>query len=151
MSTGDAFSAGLIHDLGVALLHRHEPGRYDTFIASRHLPEQQALELEVELFGVDHAAAAAATLAEIRFPKLLVDAVADHHAPRRRRRLGKPDLAAVVATGEVLGAAIEPDGRLADLDELARCLEAVGVVAQPEHLVAELRATLESITGFVAV
>lgn len=151
LSPGDAFSAGLIHDLGIALLHRHDTARYEARCIAPGLTEDEVVKVERELFGMDHAAAAAMTLAEVRFPKLLVDAVADHHAPVRKRRLGRPELGAVVAIGQLIGDQLDPSGRLTQHADLGEWLGQIGIDASPSSILAELSGTFEDITGFIAM
>ena len=127
LSPGDAFSAGLLHDLGEALLFRHAPERFEaTRMAS--LPDV-SLRLTVERteFGVDHAEAAAVVLRDSRFPKALVEAIADHHEPPRKKWAGRPDLSAVVAVGETLGECLAEDGTVTMAPEVTAAVEALGL------------------------
>lgn len=151
LSPGDAFSAGLIHDLGIALLHRYDTARYEARCIAPGLDEDEVVKIERELFGLDHAAAAAMTLAEVRFPKLLVDAVADHHAPVRKRRIGRPELAAVVSIGQKIGDQIDANGSLTQHPDLADWLQVMGIDASPSSILAELSGTFDDITGFIAM
>src|SRR6478736_4104925 len=51
----DAFSAGLVHDLGTALVFRRAPRRYDTAMDRRHAhPELLLTDIENEEFGATH-------------------------------------------------------------------------------------------------
>ncbi|SDI80844.1 HD-like signal output (HDOD) domain, no enzymatic activity [Frankineae bacterium MT45] len=78
-SAGDAFSLGLVHTLGSALLHQHSP------LPALCLPfPDDAYELDVkerELYGIGHAAAGAQVLAGWRFPERLCTLIAGHHSP----------------------------------------------------------------------
>ncbi len=122
-SPGDAFSAGLLHDLGIALLARHAPERYAELGVLPGLEGPGQLTAEREAFGVDHAEAAAVALRACRFPKALVEAIGAHHQPVRRRRLARQDLGALVALGEQLGGLVAPDGSCVDGDALGAVLE----------------------------
>lgn len=82
--TGDAFTVGLLHDLGRGLLHVADPGQsaaIELRLANRVPDEPQANRLELELgaFGITHAGAAARVLEAWRFPAAIVDAIAHHH------------------------------------------------------------------------
>jgi HD-like signal output (HDOD) protein len=151
VSAGDAFSAGLIHDLGVALLHRYDSATYEAHCMAPDLPEEELIGLERSLFGIDHAAAAAMTLAEVRFPKLLVDAVALHHEPVRRRWRSRPDLSAVVSIGQLLGGLISPNGSVAKDDRIDVWLGALGMNVPVRTIVAELVTTYTEVTGYIAI
>src|SRR3954471_9536181 len=65
----DAFSAGLLHDLGSALVFRRAPRRYDTAMERRQAsPELLLIDIEQEEFGATHAQVGAAALGVMRFP-----------------------------------------------------------------------------------
>lgn len=74
----DAFSVGLLHDIGEALLCRLHPDRFAELPAR---PAAKRLAAEKAAFGVSHDEAAARVLAAWRFPQTFVDAVAGHHSP----------------------------------------------------------------------
>ncbi len=77
---GQAYSAGLLHDLGQPLLLRFDPGRYRRLlreVAKPDSPEQ--CEAERRVYGQDHAMVGALVLRSWGLPDDLVDAVANHH------------------------------------------------------------------------
>jgi putative nucleotidyltransferase with HDIG domain len=75
-STADAFSVGLLHDLGAMLLHLRDA---DAFAAAQHKPTNAAIAAaELEAFGMTHAQAGAAALEAWAFPAAFVEAVALH-------------------------------------------------------------------------
>lgn len=75
----DAFSLGLLHDLGSALLFRSDPDRF-TAIVERAKAERVPLSrLEAEGFGIAHDEAAERVFAAWRFPEDFVVAVGSHH------------------------------------------------------------------------
>jgi putative nucleotidyltransferase with HDIG domain len=78
----EAFSAGMLHDVGQLLLAARAPEEYsDVLIRTR---EGQRLELaERAIFGVDHAVVGAYLLGIWGLPQPLVSAVARHHLPER--------------------------------------------------------------------
>lgn len=78
---GDAFSAGLLHDLGRALLFRHDPVRYERLEAEYGRDTLALVAAEREEYGIDHAEAAAMVLEQWGLPHTLVDAVRMHHQP----------------------------------------------------------------------
>jgi len=78
----EAFSAGLLHDIGSALLHGADPDGYELMLADH---EPGALdEAEQAAFGTTHAEAGAAALELWQFPHSFVVAVRTHHEPVRR-------------------------------------------------------------------
>jgi HD-like signal output (HDOD) protein len=78
VARGDAFSLGLLHDIGGAILHTVDPVAYDEISAGE--PDSAALcVLEMFEFGMSHADAAARVLEGWNFPEGFVAAVARHH------------------------------------------------------------------------
>ena len=83
MRSGDAFMAGMLHDLGKLVLVVHVPDHFKQAMAlatDRKLPLYVA---EQELFGVTHAEVGAYLLGIWGLPYAIVEAVAHHHAPGR--------------------------------------------------------------------
>lgn len=76
LSTADAFSVGLLHDLGAVLLHRRDAGAFDAATAAPTVADQVAAELAA--FGTTHAGEGAAALEAWGFPAPFVEAVAMH-------------------------------------------------------------------------
>ncbi len=74
---GDAFSTGLLHTLGAALLHQHEP------LAELCLPEPADVaglsRRELDVYGITHADAGARVLAAWNFPPSVCQPIARHH------------------------------------------------------------------------
>ena len=80
----DAFSAGLLHDLGTALVFRRAPRRYGTAMERRKAnPQLSLIDIENEEFGATHAQVGAAALGVMRFPAEIVEAIAGHHREPR--------------------------------------------------------------------
>ena len=70
----DAFSAGLLKDVGVALLHRREPDRYVGILRTCGRSVDELHRAELQAFDVTHAAAGAAALEAWGFPATFVHA-----------------------------------------------------------------------------
>jgi putative nucleotidyltransferase with HDIG domain len=75
----DAFSLGLLHDLGRFLFHRVDPDSYAELTARIGHESPAMLEAEREVYGIDHADAAARVLKAWHFPDDFVDSLARHH------------------------------------------------------------------------
>ena len=133
----DAFSAGLLHDMGTALLHRRDPAA----VAALHgLPASLLLGAEIETFGTDHARAGAAALEMWRFPPSFVRAVATHHTPPA----AVPEiLGRAVIAGEALADALEGDG-FAGSEPVVSPAEALDALGIPEHRIPRLQADAQS-------
>jgi len=78
VARGDAFSLGLLHDVGSAILHTVDPEAHAAMLGDE--PDTTALcVLEMLEFGMSHADAAARVLDAWSFPESFVRAVARHH------------------------------------------------------------------------
>jgi putative nucleotidyltransferase with HDIG domain len=150
LNSSDAFSAGLIHDLGQALLYRYDTKTYDAMLRD-HPDEEQLLGQEKLVYGMNHAEAAAVTLLEVRFPRILIEAVSDHHYPVKRKRIGKPELPAIVAVGERIGRLIGTDGSIEESDDVAEWLSWVGLDDNPDAVVTEIVNSQADIAGLLRV
>jgi putative nucleotidyltransferase with HDIG domain len=74
----EAFTAGLLHDMGRAVLQLRFPAEYDTVL---RLTEPTLEEREQATFGIDHACAGAWLAEAWGLPPLIVEAAAHHHDP----------------------------------------------------------------------
>lgn len=140
---GDAFSAGLLHDLGTGLLLRRGSNRHLALLLSADPVPPEALDrVERDEFGLTHAQVGAQVFEAWRFPPQLVRAVAGHHEDPDR--VVDP-LTRVVVAGEAFAIAAQPGvtseaGR--DLDEVAAAVGLSSVLIP--KLARELRRELES-------
>jgi HD-like signal output (HDOD) protein len=77
--TGDAFCVGLLHTIGAALLHQHQP------LAALCLPEsadpRALVAAEEERYGIGHDRLGARVLAAWHFPEHVSDLIGRHHDP----------------------------------------------------------------------
>ena len=89
LPTADAFSVGLLHDLGAVLLHRRDATAFAAATAAPSVTEQVAAELRA--FGATHADEGAAALDAWGFPAPFVEAVAlhQHGVEEPRHALGR--------------------------------------------------------------
>lgn len=78
---GEAFAAGLLHDVGELLLLARDPDGYPELLAAAGTDHERQLRLEKEIYGTDHALLGAYHLLDHKLPHVVADAVADHHDP----------------------------------------------------------------------
>lgn len=101
----EAFSAGLLHDVGAALLYRRDPDAYQRVLDAGDLDAASLFDLERRAFGTTHPELGAEALRAWRLPPAFVAAVRHHH-------LDPQDVAAPltrsVMIGESLARAIAP-------------------------------------------
>ena len=76
-----AFTAGLLHDIGELILASSHPERFAQVLAQQAQSAAPLREIETALLGIDHAQVGARVAEHWRFPKPIVDAILDHHAP----------------------------------------------------------------------
>lgn len=97
---GEAFAAGLLHDLGYLFLdhyfHRELARAYEKAMVDR----VSLLTAEQVLFGTDHAAAGGLLASTWQFPGGMVDVLIHHHRPDRARV--EKRLCAIVSLADLL-------------------------------------------------
>jgi putative nucleotidyltransferase with HDIG domain len=79
--THQAFTAGLLHDLGKLLYAANLPQEFGETLALARLQSRWPWEIEAQLLGASHAELGAYVLALWNLPAPIVDAVAWHHCP----------------------------------------------------------------------
>jgi HD-like signal output (HDOD) protein len=126
----EGFCAGILHDLGTALLYRHDPEVHGALMA-RATPDEPVHRIEQARYGGTHASLCADVLGSWHFPDELCAAIARHHeppsvggAPLRRALQGGIALAALadgsadpsdLAVGVALDAALVASSERAPL------------------------------------
>ena len=79
VEASEAFSAGMLLDIGTALLRRNDPSRYAIVEQLASLPGESLVEAERRMFGITHAEVGGFALDRLRFPEDFAEAVAEHH------------------------------------------------------------------------
>ncbi len=111
-SAEEAYSAGLLHDIGKLVLLDAAP---EAFAEARHLSRDDSIPLwqaETQTIGCNHAELGAYLLATWDLPEALSEAAALHHQPVNRCRSGFPAVAAVYVANTIVrqrGNANHPD------------------------------------------
>lgn len=151
LAAAEGFSAGLLHDVGAALLFRHAPRRYDAALGAAG-ESGDLLGAERAAFGLTHPEAGAAALAACRFPPELVEAVANHHREGAGRCAEAGPLTRALVAGEALAvAAMGIPAAPEAVAPLGDALATAGVDPGWEELLVEAaRAETEALAGFLA-
>jgi putative nucleotidyltransferase with HDIG domain len=104
---GEAICVGLIHDLGTALMHRHDPAGCRDRRARFGEDPAGLLADEAAAYGVDHAELGARALEGWQLPSSMIDAIRSHHAGVKHAR---GLLGAILVAGEALAREASNDG-----------------------------------------
>jgi putative nucleotidyltransferase with HDIG domain len=145
----DAFSSGLLHDLGSALVFRRAPRRYDAVLELlAGNSEMSRIDAERLEFGMTHAEVGAAALSVMRFPAEMVEAISTHHTPPAEvaTPLGRVLIAADAVALEVDNITSEQNAALTEALAALEMPESAG-----ESLVSEVRSDQENLAGFLTV
>lgn len=106
-----AFTAGLLHDIGILTLLTAVPAHYAEVLNLRQQEDCEVRQAETRLLGFDHARVGAALAERWRFPPEIVHAVAMHHDPGTGREAGDAaTLADVIHLANVLAHALDLSG-----------------------------------------
>ncbi len=144
-SEPEAFTAGLLHDIGSTLLERVDPEGYERVTARVAAGEHRVAAERAEL-GTDHGEAGAAALEAWRFPPTIVRAVGHHHGTAERR---VDTWAKLLVAGEALAEQIEPGLGDADAD-LDESLAHLGVRTEDaSRLVSDAARDLDQLLGAI--
>ncbi|MFZ4515271.1 MAG: HDOD domain-containing protein [Acidimicrobiia bacterium] len=148
VSSEDAFSAGMLLDLGQALMYRRSRAQYNDVVAVSVGHDVSLVIAEREKYGVSHAEVGAYALASLDFPESVVGAVRDHH--------GDPDLDDAPLTRVMIAAAAlayHLDGGTPESHiPIERALAALDIpIGQLPDLAATTTAALDDLSGFLTI
>lgn len=124
---GQAYTAGLLHDIGKVVLDQSIASAYPLFYRRLMEEENSFCDTEQEILGTDHTAVGARLAVKWAFPESLVDIIRNHHAPAKAS--GDGPLAHVVYLADLLMSRFHSGLELERLntDSLAASMEAVGL------------------------
>lgn len=78
ISNDEAFTAGILHDVGKFILHNHDPESFEEAQELRWENGISSVDAEFEIFGFDHTAVGTAVLRRWGLPEILIAAVRFH-------------------------------------------------------------------------
>ncbi|MDO9191277.1 MAG: HDOD domain-containing protein, partial [Undibacterium sp.] len=115
-----AFTAGLLHDLGILVLVTQFPEQYASTIDYRNEHQVSQFEAERKVLGIDHAAVGEALAIEWNFSDTMKNAIAGHHHPEKP---GLGFLATIIHVADgiahVLGTTTTPDSQAVEVSALS--------------------------------
>ena len=130
VNADEAFTAGLLHDLGDLILFRSDPELHGVVAARLATGRRTLLEQEQVVFGRNHTDVGADQLERWFFPERLVRSVRWHHASPEALTDG---LARAVWGGQRLGTVVvgaEPTGPKPEISSPAAALKALGLASE---------------------
>lgn len=99
VSPASAYTAGLLHDIGMVVLDQFLAGGHPLFYRMRK-NEIGMLAAETDLLGTDHTRAGAMLAKKWRLPGSLFEVIAHHHCPEKAK--ANPELVHIVYLAELL-------------------------------------------------
>ena len=149
----EVYTAGLLHDIGIAYLNLTATTRYKEVIVEARASEEPLAAVERRLLGVDHHEAAAYLLGEWRFPPSIV-AVCQHHSAPDKARENLRDLVRLVNVADrlVWGQGIDNGAKRvgADFDPLVALPEIRVDPGRYEAILTEIKAKAEQVETSLA-
>lgn len=98
--SGEVFVGGLLHDMGIPVLHRDFPHEFERIVDIARDTDLTFQEAEESVLGVTHADVGGWMAERWNLPDHLVDAIRHHHTPDRARR--SPELVSLIHCADVL-------------------------------------------------
>jgi putative nucleotidyltransferase with HDIG domain len=98
--SGEVFVGGLLHDMGVAVLHQHFQNEYKHILEEVKTSDVPFLEAEQNILGVTHAEIGGWLAERWNFPVHLVEAISTHHHPLDAKE--NADLVSIIHCADVL-------------------------------------------------
>jgi putative nucleotidyltransferase with HDIG domain len=98
--TGEVFVGGLLHDMGISILHQHFTSEYAKIVKLVAETEMTWLEAEKNVLGVSHGEMGGWLAERWNFPNTLVEAITKHHSPLEAKE--NPELVSIIHCADVL-------------------------------------------------
>jgi putative nucleotidyltransferase with HDIG domain len=111
--SGEVFVGGLLHDMGISVLHRYFRNEYKRIVEILQETDLNAIEAEESVLGVTHAEVGGWLAERWNLPDHLVEAIRFHHSPSRADK--NKDLVALIHCADVF--AIRMSAQAVDFDK----------------------------------
>jgi putative nucleotidyltransferase with HDIG domain len=145
-NAGDAFSAGLLHDIGKALLFRHAPHAVNRVKSRAEREQISYLDAERLELGTHHPQMGALALDALQFPQEFVQAVYRHHDADGGGTL----LGQILVAGESLAVAFSGERPVDEpIADLGPALAQLGLSTPVTQLLEDTAREVETLSGFL--
>jgi putative nucleotidyltransferase with HDIG domain len=149
VAANEAFSAGILHDIGAALLYRRDPVAYQRVLDAADFDPEALLALEQTELGATHPEIGAQAMEAWRFPPAFVRAVQHHH---RDPQAVVGGLSRAVIAGEALARAVAPTALHEPVLSPRAALDRVGLRSvDPAPLLREIERELSQLEWFLGI
>jgi len=149
VTASEAFSAGLLHDIGAALLYRRDPVAYQRVLDAADFDPGALLTIERRELGTTHADLGGEALEAWRFPPAFVRAVRQHH---RSPREVTGTLTRAVVIGESLARVVAPTALHEAVVPVRAALDGAGLRdVDPAPLLREIERELSQLAWFLEI
>jgi HD-like signal output (HDOD) protein len=148
----DVYTAGLLHDIGIAYLNLSATTRYKEVIVEARSTNESLASVEQRLLGVSHPEAAAFLLTEWRFPAPIIAACRFHDRPNEAKE-NLRDLVRVVQVADrlVWGLGFDNGAKRVGPDFDPQTLAEIGVSPSlHEQILADIKALAEQVESSLA-
>lgn len=102
---GQAFTGGILHDVGKLVLAAADPDKYQQVLNDTGVDAQTAIDCETKYFGADHSAVGAYLLSVWGLPQATVEVVALHHSAGVQRPASFSAIDCVIAANLICNGA----------------------------------------------
>ncbi len=131
--SGELFVAGLLHDMGISVLHKYFPDEFRAIIKLAKKYNVSYLEAEEKILGVSHAQVGGWLAERWNLPDSLVDAIKNHHNPTKMER--NQEMTVLLHVADVFASEVGCDGIIFDgkLDFNREALQVLGLQTQEQQ------------------
>ena len=105
--TGEVFVGGLLHDMGISVLHRYFNNEFKRIVSIAKETDLSFLEAEESVLSITHAEVGGWLAERWNLPDHLTESISLHHKPTEAQ--GNPDLVALIHCADVLANRITPE------------------------------------------
>lgn len=115
VSAARAYTAGLLHDIGKVVLDQFISAAYPLFYRNLMEKDKNIIDIEQEIFGINHATVGRMLAEKWSFPTSLVQVIAHHHQPEEEETYS--ELAHILYLSDLLITKLHPGLEMEKMDD----------------------------------